>query len=630
MVRFTGSPVHLYQDRMEATGERARYSSATGAARLVGDTGKPLTLTLKRNDGTQSGIVHGDRVDFYQGRDADLAVFTGPGNGSFSDPQKPTDLLKAAWANECDIHLPRQSGAGATAGQVYLKQAELKGDAVVTDGPAAGPDQLRLSAADIAADFDRPPATAAAKVRADQTAMPAASISKVVATGNAYCVIRNPKDPEQSITTDKLTIETARDVLGKAFPRFITAEGNVHALQAGQGELFSNRMDATVAPAKVAANAKNGGALDQSKFQLQSLLASGDVRAKGKSGEAAGDILKVDEQDQNPIVTLLGTPRAVVTSIPQGKASTSDNGTLRGPKITWTQTPGKNLINVDGGVLATSVEADGTRNSAKADHATIELIPKMGGTPPASAPSSNAKVDPLQNKQVREVTLLNNAEVVSDLRAADGSILRRRAITGQEIDAYPALQRLIVPGPGRMLLEDYAKTAKKTQPAAPATAPGGQGATAFQWAKQFTFDEVAGQATFDGPAVIVHQPDGPHAGLTRVLADQVIADFDPKPAAEDQPAGAPRNPQLKRVHATGRVRITTYNDKSLATADKTIEATTIDYDPLAEMLIATGTPDNPVTVRDAQGNITATFQQAWIDTRTNEVRKMTDVQGKMR
>ena len=143
------------------------------------------------------------------------------------------------------------------------------------------------------------------------------------------------------------------------------------------------------------------------------------------------------------------------------------------------------------------------------------------------------------------------------------------------------------------------------------------------WVKKFTFDDIAERAVFEGPVTIVHWPDLTGKKGTTMLADRVIADFesDSSPVIGGKAADQTQM-TLKQFIASGHVKI--------VTADANIDATEVSYDPATELLHATGTPDDLVHVTDNRGRGDASFQEVWIDTRTNEVKRVIGFNGQAR
>jgi lipopolysaccharide export system protein LptA len=637
IVRFLGSP-HIHQDNLDAVGQRVRYDSATGAAHMAGAPNKPMVLTLLKPDGKTAGVVWADLVDITRSPAGDLITFTGPGKANFANADKPDEVMRAAWEKGCDLTVLTANE------QSYVHRAVLRGNAFVSDGPTIGKDKLHLTAQQIAADFDPPlPGAAKTKNAASAQSTSVGPMRQMVATGNAVCIVHDDKEADRMLSSDQLTIQTATDSAGKQYPKFVTAEGNVYASQDVQ-DLRSRRLDATLAQIPATAGSP-------SKTVLQNLLASGNVIAHGKNGESVeSDTLAIQQQGEQQNVTVLGSPRAVVAG---------QNGTLRGahidarPKDNWAKVvgagdidgttlpqPGKppqpmhvewtdsaelvgDAVDVHGGVVAHSREASGRINDATADNAHLDLVPKSA----AAGVKKKTDNDPMGGKQVKLVRLLDHAAVTSTLAAPNGAIISRLFISGNEIDADNSQQRMTVPGPGRMLLEDHPVSAQPKKTAASSDqASDSRGTNGFWWSNQFVFDQLNHQAVIDGSVIIKHIPDAPadskspKAESTTVQADHVVADFE-KDSSKPSPSSSDMGDQmkLKQLTATGHVQI--------KTAEETINATTVVDDPVTGLLIASGSPNERVRVINDKDRVNAYFKEVWIDTRTNMIQKMIDFTG---
>lgn len=661
IVRFTGSPVHVIQDNVDLSGALARYVSGTGTARMTATDAIPLLIVMKQPDGSL-GVVHGgSRVEFDQ--NAQTAIFSGAGSASYSDPKKKDEALSAAWANQCNLYF----GGGGKNEPTYIRSTQMIGNAWISDRTAAGVEKLHLAGSEIDTDFNtpapRPPGAAGNKKPAGSQMD--ASIRQVVAQGPAQCIVRDDKSVK-TIDSDKLTIRTAADTAGHAYPQTIIADGNVRAAEPDD-LLLAHRMEATLSPI---AGKPTANSSDTPKFELQQMLATGDVRVKGKDNQsAAGDDLLVEQQQGQTYIKLWGSPPALVSG---------QSGTLRGPviemrphdqwaKITGTGQPGsclldairagapgepgqpmhvrwsnyaelrgaENIVDVRGDVSADTIESTGERNQATSDRASLELM-AAPTTRPASAKASSsdsltggADLDLFKGKQIKTVSLLDNAKMTSTLSAADGSIIRREFLTGDRIDTYLIDQRLQVPGKGAMLLEEHPKPGQKLAARAAATtspSTGSNGSTGFYWTKSFIFDQRARNAVIEGSVEVVHLPDSPKPDATTVWADRVTAEFEPP--AMTKAAASPTSPtpaldenaqKLKHLTATGNVQI--------QTGGTTINASDVEFDPATELLTANGSPTRPVTF-SSRGN--GTFQQAIIDVKENKIIKLTDFSGVVR
>ncbi|HUB24945.1 MAG TPA: hypothetical protein VL992_05915, partial [Tepidisphaeraceae bacterium] len=548
IIHFSGSPVHVWQDNLEMIGGSARYLTANGSARMTGIGDRPVKLTFFNNDHRPAGTVLSQRVDFQNAPHSTqrVAIFGGAGVADFADPARPDDALRAAWQRRCDVYL-------SPGRQSEIQRAVLWGDADVRDRAADGREKMRLTGQQIVADFARPDGAA-------KNASPV--VKRVTSTGDALCVIHDLKghQSDQSISTDLLTVETDQTDEGDLYPDLVTADGNVHAVQ-GEDQLWTKKLIATIAPTDT--DDEDGSTSDQSRYHLQTLLATGGVQARGKDGQSAsGDVLSMDNRGDEPLVMLLGGAQPAMIS--------GDNGTLRGPRIDarpdshWglvsgpgdidavqMAAPGKpprplhvqwqnsaevdgdrNIVDLRGLVQAHSKDPGGTIDDARADRAILYLV--QGATEKPKKPARKTKTqtgappfDLMSGKQVRQISLLNHAEIASATFSPAGKLLRRTTIAGDRIDAHLPEQRLVVPGPGRMLLEDYTPSPRRQAATADPSAGAGRGETSFQWVKQFSFDEFAHRAVFDGPVTIVHWPDLSGKKGTTMLADRVTADFLP-------------------------------------------------------------------------------------------------------
>jgi lipopolysaccharide export system protein LptA len=294
LIRFPGPVVQVREDGMEMTAGDVQYDTADGSGIADGLAGQPLRMTFLNRDGTESGRVVTGHAQYTQsGRRVSLV---GGGAAQFTDESKPTDLMRAAWSQACNLTL---SGGGE---RLEIHEAELLGDAQVLDGPKNGPENLHLTAQRIDTEFE--PGQTQSNHATPQR--PAAQLHRLIATTDAYCKLHDARQSDRVLSGDSLTVEMADDSAGKPYPHFINAQGNVHAQQ-DQQELWSRRLDATVLPAAAAtsrgraegkASAAEGkaSAADQSQFELQTLVADGDVRLHGKNGDtAAGDTLTIVE-----------------------------------------------------------------------------------------------------------------------------------------------------------------------------------------------------------------------------------------------------------------------------------------------------------------------------------------------
>jgi lipopolysaccharide export system protein LptA len=176
-----------------------------------------------------------------------------------------------------------------------------------------------------------------------------------------------------------------------------------------------------------------------------------------------------------------------------------------------------------------------------------------------------------------------------------------------------------------MLVRDDAPTptsAPATAPAATARPLGGlPGATAFEWQKDFAFDENTNRATMTGDVVIVHQDLATDPKPFRLQAAQVTADVmprQPSPATRssdpnhDRPSTEASDFRVKRLAASGDVRFTSQQIQ--------FSSDQMEYDPATQTLVARGSERLPAQIYDEKGVSNGSFDEVWYNTQTEQIR----------
>jgi hypothetical protein len=284
-----------------------------------------------------------------------------------------------------------------------------------------------------------------------------------------------------------------------------------------------------------------------------------------------------------------------------------------------------NTVDITGQVVAVTKDAEGATNTARGERVKMLLADATPSTQPTTQSTTQpaavalATTQPttkpakgqygaMASKNVRHITFDDNATITSVTLADDASLLRRTHLEAATVNYDLLLKQLLVPVKGRMIVEDHRPAA--TQPAGGSVAnnnagaeprPAGakvesgtennRGSTAFQWSKQFTYDDTVHQAVMEGdtkdPVVVVHRDDSPKAQLFRLTGETVTADMEAAPTtqpttksttkpASDQQAKV----QLKLVTAVGHILFTGPGAE--------IHALYMQYDPKTHWLIARG------------------------------------------
>jgi hypothetical protein len=643
-VHLVGSPVHLHQvdpkDQKitEATCANLTYRTADAGVKMIGGAQSPLILTQRKDRGPISS-VSGQELDFL--RHMGVATISGEGAAIVPDPNDPKSVLHAAWNKSCIVHFTDEGKS-----QTDIRTAELSGG-VMIEHP-----RFHLTSEDLTLTFDPPrPGEAGGS-----------QLRQLDAAGNsenpAICVVKETGQQSRSVAGNQLHLFTARSG-GKVYAKSILADGSVKAIEQDQ-TLTADHLNIALLPASVNRPVKQPKSEDENEaanVELEKLSAQGSVHVAGKNGTSAdADTLQTVMVAGHPRVTLRGQPAKVVgkdstvtgpeivfspsdqTSSVNGagrlmaiQQPTAQSKKPRPMTLTWSNSAkvdgNTNEIDVNGDVNVLSKSEDGTVSTAHGQRVVMTLMDKPATQPsvPAKKHSANpaamegGDVDFLSNKQVRTVSLRDKAELDQSLSDAEGKLLRRSQLYGDQINYDTVEQQLTVPGSGQLRTANH-----MTEPAGAASQKtslaGGHGTTWFVWEKQLVYDEAKRIGTIDGGVIVAHVDDGPNPRPVRVDADQVVAQFAPgKVAAAAAPPGQPDAPQLQlsKLTASGTVRV--------KTGDTTVHCGRVDFDPTTDLLKCFAGGDGIVTVNNAQYPGGATFSEVWLNTKTNTLEKMFNV-----
>ncbi|MDP9174336.1 MAG: hypothetical protein M3O30_10790 [Planctomycetota bacterium] len=668
IVRFAGSPVRIHQAATTQPGSgdfdaqcaNITYHTADSIVRLISSPKIPVTLTQKHPDSSVSAVSTLGSMQF--SRLDHVAVLEGQSDAQFPDPNDPKSVLSADWSRNCIVHLLPGMG-----GQMQVQSADLSGN-VTVDHP-----RFHLTSTDLALAFEQPPASAGTSEQ-DPSSSP--QLKQIVATGDATCVVHETDHRARSIAGQTLQLKTARGEGGKLFAKTIIADGAAKAIQDDQ-DLSAEHIQIGLRPTDPARRAAHptdpaagsAAGVSSGDVELDTLAAADTVRVQTKDSSIAADDMRVDRVNGFSKVTLHGKPAVVVsaTSIirgPEIHISSADQtssvvgpGTLsaqqqaadasRPPRpmlLRWTDRAlldGKaNTIQVLGSVDVQSKAAGGELDLAQAGHLTLYLAEKAATQPsphaattnPATAPDSGAiagEFDFMHNKQVKLIALRDRAKVESSLTDAAGTLLRRSDLFGNHINYDTLTQRLIIPGIGNMLIYDHAAAGAPLQPTPADSSPtGGHGRTAFEWQKQFVYDQVNRIAFIQGNVVMLHIDENPDSKSIEIRSDTMTAAFEPadaapakKPAA-NQPADDTPHLQLRHMTAAGAVVV--------LTGDTTITCGQIEYDPTANRLICRSGDLGAVNFTNVEHRDKATADEVWLNTKTNTIEKITNLNARGR
>jgi len=485
-------------------------------------------------------------------------------------------------------------------------------------------------------------------------------------------------DPDQQLSAQELlaTLEpTTRPTTGPAASG--TAQG---AAQAGPTTGPGGPADAAndvqlkslVARRDVQFRAKDGTGADSQKLTIdvtpqgRQVLLTGDAGTpmadvRDKNATVWGRTIWFDEATE--LTRISGAGHAHVIQ----QASQQAGATTRPADISWSNgmyvDGNANRGLVDGNVVVESIDSDGSHDGAHGDHLTLLLADAPPTTQPATQPTgqsagqlsgqpathpvvvkSKAKAAPgglagmtgsnasfMKDKVVSEMHLIGEPvearSILAD--ALTGQILRRMHLFAPELIYEPPTRSMIVPDPGRLLVQDnrpQPKTAGQPDTGSPSAPGGGRGATAFRWDDRLTYDDSIGRVTMTGNVLVVHE--APNSDRYELHAQTVAADLDrSKPATRPATQSSKHDPNAAGAHLR---RISADGDVRMISGHMSFDAQSFQYDPTTGVMIATAPDRRPAHLLDEAGVSTGTFTYLQYNSKTRQVESLIGFHADMR
>ena len=630
IVTLEGKPVVARQQGSEIHAAKLVYRTGDGSMR--GSTVPGEFVQMTSADAHGQSIIRTTALEYLAQAHPPLAIFSGK-SSAVLPAQAGGPGMNASWIDRCVLRFETLAD-----GRSAIKQADITGD-VFIDHP-----QIKLNAQRLELAFDSSqhgpasravtkPTTTATTKSTSQPSMQM-NLKQLVASDSVHCQMKDSENKTQTIDCNTLTLLTDFTPDGKLVPRTVNADGEVHAVDADQ-DLRAGHLAVTLAPSTRPASTKpsdNAGGFS-SNVNLQSMIAHDSVHVIGRKDgtEAFADTMLIDQKAGKPTIKFVGQPFAkiiqksniitgtVIDLSPDGQQLSVDGGgTMHGSQqqspgvavkpidVRWTRSlrvDGKrNIVDALGEVVATSVDADGTVDTARGDRAQLFLldVPATQPTTLPAAATQTAKATTRASTQatamrkiVRQAIFHDNASISSNLLDNNGQPQRRMNLLASMIQYdlvpipdkpnAPPMKKMTVPVNGRMLVEDY--RAPATQPAgANSDMAGTRGATAFQWSNSLTYDDATHKAIMQGNIVIDHRDDVQKEDSLRLTGDIVTAELEA--VATTKPTTATSQPaepkfQIRRITARGNLIVTMHGGE--------LRCDHIDYDPLTHLLTAYGT-----------------------------------------
>jgi len=618
LVRMLGSPVIVHQHGGQMRGRRFDFDTLQGHLIVQGSPDFPLEMT----DGT-GGKATSDSLDYY--RDQHVAEFHGRGSFTSTGRKNATtqSTMQARWSQLCRLHF-----VGENEQSMAIDRADFTGD-VKLDDPTA-----KLNAQSLAMEFDVVPKSKSKSK--DNNSTPTSAPKHLLATGDVHGQVLSSNGKTQSIDSQRLEMFTAKSPQsgGGIYVQKLIADGKVRAADE-KDSIAADHLAATMVPVAKAMAVKDDQLL---KTDVVELLADGAVNIQSKDGAGAqAEHLHLQGQGDQQSITLTGAlarvqskgslitgPTIVARPALQlyqvdGAGTMHSEQQQRDPKkasttrpvdVTWQKNfrfDGRaNVGDVTGKVVVTSLLSDGSQTSSTseqvrlmfADKPAVASTTKPSKEPQTSLAGMGSNMDQLKNKEVQKVYFFDESQQSeAHLQALkpdpQGNLAQQFDLYGMVIQYDARAEQLTVPGKGRIGLDDL----KSKQ---------SRGMTGVRWERQFTYDKPKELITIDGDIYISNKPgDAKHQPFD-MKAQRVTLDTQ---RAKTQ---AGRDVGFRKMTAEGNVEC--------YLKGRTVSAPKIEYDPVADTVLASGNDQARVEIRDENGVLQGSVQSWFYNRNTDEVR----------
>lgn len=176
-------------------------------------------------------------------------------------------------------------------------------------------------------------------------------------------------------------------------------------------------------------------------------------------------------------------------------------------------------------------------------------------------------------------------------------------LEGDRIIASETDSTLVVPGPGRLLVDDRAASAPANADAPPSISTPGSlfgtsqrrsGSSLFSWTEQLSLNRASGRADLTGSVRLIHRPQDQASGLLTLEGERLSALVDvPSPGQIDPTKPGERSNDARLISATAQGAVVAQGN-----SDKRVLAELMRYDAMNRTLTAEGGDLTRVTLVD--------------------------------
>jgi hypothetical protein len=667
LVQLIGNPVTLQRDQSNIVAAQAIYNSANQSADLQSSESVPL---VRMTDARGATVATPRMIYRETSPTQKIATLIGPSTAELPDTSDPSSkkIIRTGWNDRCILQLVTDAQ-----NRTFMHHADLAG-AVAIDHP-----RLNMTSDALALAF-APPVEKPLAITQSSTSTPMADaqLKQVIASGNVHAKMIDDESNAQTISTQKLLVQTETDSSGQTYARVIDATGEVHT-RGTTGDLTAGHLIATLKPTtrqsttspsteptapQLAAGTptthKSHRPTSQpfsSGADLESLVAEDHVRFTTLTTQpsvATADVLKIHTEENLQRIHLIGTtqpasvasasstlssklirftPEANRADIPgPGHMHATSQPSRNGAPATQPDTMdiawqgnasidgNTNLIVISEGVEAISRQSDGTRNTATARQLTATLTTRPSAasstTQPDTQTARHTTTAPslMESKDIASVTLTADAESKVEVKS------ELMAPNGTLLRGFNLFAQTVIYDKirGQMIVPVPGMMLYQDHRAPAQTSAEGP-----------TVGSGRGATAFEWKKSLIYSEPDRRATLAGDVAivhrpknnkdqpfrlDAQTVTADLEPAASTQSSDASTKSSEKMT-----LKLVTARDNVHVSSNRAnFDASELTYSPATSTLSATGAEDNPGTLYDATNGSTATFSALQWNTETDQ------------
>jgi hypothetical protein len=649
MVELLGAPAWVAENGSRAEARLIHLEPDTGKIRL--EPGGPVKAIAVHD---ARGADLRTRNTLFVDRTAGTATVNGGGTlVAPANPPTQPDATTISWSRRLVLQMTDTP-------QPTLKQVTIEGEAKIDSAT------LDVTSDTLALGFGEPTKhtePVAADSATAGVALPAADLSalrSVVATGGANIAVGKDAATRRTLAAQKIDLGFVPLDTGTGL-KTVKCNDAVQLSDASGFSLACATLDATLKPTSIDQPTDTSPTQNKADplADLDAMVATGAVSLRQADGSnASGDRVELTHVGDTKKMTLTGAPASVGSAkgslegqlilidpasgdvnvpgpgrfVGTGEVAKDQMAAPKSPAtmaIAWLESMNAvgstGVCDLVGGVHIDGTSDAGTHLTATAQRGRINFTPRQQMSTSTTKPAAmaDASLD-----AVRSIQLSGAVDVATE--AVD---VRTSSIQTEQIDIDLENSIVTAPQAGRLLVIDGKRattqptteiaTGDTSQPAtqsAPRGMKRGPGSLAIAWKQQLVWKMREGDLTFDGGVRLGFEKAGSNDPI-RLSSERVICALAPIQTGKGVDQMSQRI-DLRTVTAQQNVTV--------RSRQASFDAASLMYDAVTNRATATGEPNTPVEVFDADGTSRMSFSAITWNVDTGLIEDFRDIDGRLR